>query len=53
MSYGPRATKTNDNAESCVGTKKKPLVRWMATPNVVAKESLVADRLWPEGYKDK
>ena len=39
MGYSLRATKTDDNAESRVGMKKEPLVRWMAMPNVVTKES--------------
>ena len=33
------ATKIDDNTESHAGTKKDPLVRRMATPNVVTKES--------------
>ena len=44
MGYSPRATKTDDNAESHIGTKKEPLVRWMATPNIVTKESPVMQR---------
>ena len=39
MGHGPRATKTDGNAESHVKMKKEPLVQRMATPNVVAKES--------------
>ena len=39
MGHGSRPTKTNDNIKSHAGTKEEPLVRWMATPNVVAKES--------------
>ena len=39
MSYSLRATNTDDNAESRVGMKKEPLVRWMTMPNVVTKES--------------
>ena len=31
--------KTNGNVESRVETKKEPLMRWMAMPNVVTKES--------------
>ena len=36
--------KTGGNAESRAATKKEPLVRRMATPNVAAKESL--DTQW-------
>ena len=39
MSYDSKATKTEDNVESHAGMKKEPLVRWMAKPNVVTKES--------------
>ena len=39
MGHGPRATKTDGNAESRARTKKEPLVRQMATPNIIAKES--------------
>ena len=39
MDHSPRAMKTDGNTESCAGTKKEPLVRRMATPNVVTKES--------------
>ena len=38
MSYGLRATKIDDNAKSRARIAE-PLVRWMAQPNVVTKES--------------
>ena len=39
IGYSARGTKTDGNIESHAGTKKEPLVRWMAMPNVVTKES--------------
>ena len=44
MGYSLRATKTDSITESYAGTKKEPLVRWMATPNVSTKESLDTQR---------
>ena len=45
MGHGLRATKRNDNAKSHARTKKESLVRWMATLNVVAKESPNTQRM--------
>ena len=47
MDYGLRVMKIDGNVKSRARTKKEPLVRWIAMPNVVTKES--PDTQWA-GY---
>ena len=50
MGHSLRVTKTDDNVDSCAGTKKKSLMRRMATPNVVTKDNPDMQRM---GYSLK